>query len=232
MRFLIFSVRAFLMGICIFTAKTRAAIVTNHSFTVTTNTVMPTFGTIDPVGAALTDRFSVADNLHGFMFADQEQNWGPTLFYSTRRPGSGADQFETISTIAPSAGAVTDRFGLSSTNYDALTLAAPDVGYGAVNFYYVRHDSSAVTTFGVIKPAGASSSADLWTIPGTGYNALAFAAADLGYGANLFYCLRQDTNGLATFGTIDPTPGGIATDRYAVGTNFDSLIFVPDAVSI
>jgi hypothetical protein len=165
------------------------------------------------------------------MFADQEQNWGPTLFYSTRWAESGLDPFETISTIAPSVGVVSDRFALSATNYDALTLAAPDVGYGAVNFYYVRHDNSGVSTFGVIKPAGASTSADLWVIPGTGYKALAFAAADLGYGANLFYFLRQDANGLSTFGTINPTPGGIVTDLYTVGTNFDSLVFMPGAVS-
>jgi hypothetical protein len=198
---------------------------------VTTSIVLPSFGTIDPVGGTFTNRFNVVDGLHGLMFADQEQNWGPTLFYSTRWAESGLDPFETISTIAPSVGVVSDRFALSATNYDALTLAAPDVGYGAVNFYYVRHDNSGVSTFGVIKPAGASTSADLWVIPGTGYKALAFAAADLGYGANLFYFLRQDANGLSTFGTINPTPGGIVTDLYTVGTNFDSLVFVSGAVS-
>lgn len=198
---------------------------------VTTSIVLPSFGTINPVGGTLTDRFNVVDGLHGLMFADQEENWGPTLFYSTRWAESGLDPFETISTIAPSVGVVSDRFALSATNYDALTLAAPDVGYGVVNFYYVRHDDSGVSTFGVIKPAGASTSADLWVIPGTGYKALAFAAADLGYGAKLFYFLRQDANGLSTFGTINPTPGGIVTDLYTVGTNFDSLVFMPGAVS-
>jgi len=165
------------------------------------------------------------------MYADQDENWGPTLFYATRHPGSGADQFDTISTIPPSAGVTTDRFALTSTNYDALTLSAPDVGYGSVNFYYLRHDNSGLSTFGVIKAAGASSSADLWALSGTGYNALAFAAPDLGYGANLFYSLRQDNTGHAIFGTINPTPGGSETDRYTVGTNFDSLVFVPSAVS-
>ena len=212
-------------------ANAPAAIVTNYTITVTTNTVIPSFGTIDPVSATLIDRFNFEENLRGFMFADQEQNWGPTLFYSTRWSGSAAEQFDTISTIPPFVGAVTDRFGLSSTNYDALTLSAPDVGYGAVNFYYVRHDNNGVSTFGVIKAAGASSSADLWVIPKSGYNALAFVEANLGYGANLFYFLRQDADGLSTFGTINPTPGGIATDQYAVGNNFDSLVFVPGAVS-
>jgi len=215
----------------VITTNTNSVIVTNNISTVTTNVVTPTFGTIDPVTDILTDRFNVPANLHGLMYADQDENWGPTLFYATRHPGSGADQFDTISTIPPSAGVTTDRFALTSTNYDALTLSAPDVGYGSVNFYYLRHDNSGLSTFGVIKAAGASSSADLWALSGTGYNALAFAAPDLGYGANLFYSLRQDNTGHAIFGTINPTPGGSETDRYTVGTNFDSLVFVPSAVS-
>ena len=60
---------------------------------------------------------------------------------------------------------------------------------------------------------------------------MAFAEADLGYGANMFYFLRQDATGPSIFGTINPTPGGATLDRYAVGTNFDALVFVPGAVS-
>jgi hypothetical protein len=194
--------------------------------TITTNTVIPTFGTINPVSEALTNRFNVVSNLHGLMFADQDENWGPTLFYSTGHPVSGADQFDTISTIPPFVGVVTNRYNLLYTNYDALTLAAPDVGYGEINFYYIRHDNLGVSTFGQIISQGASSSADLWVIPKTGYTGLAFAAANVGYGANMFYYVRNDTNGLSWFGTIDPTPGGAATDLYPVGTNFDALVYV------
>ena len=60
---------------------------------------------------------------------------------------------------------------------------------------------------------------------------MTFAAADLGYGANLFYYLREDATGRSTFGTINPTPGGAETDLYGVGTNFDSLVYVSGAVS-
>jgi len=201
--------------------------------TITMNTVTPTFGAIDPVSGILTDRFNVVSNLHGLMFADQNENWGPTLFYSTRQPASGADTFDTISTInAPAyagsqyAGFVTNEFGLTETNYDALTLAAPNVGYGEINFYYIRHDNSSAYTFGEIISQGVSSSADLWVIPQTGYTGLAFAAANVGYGANMFYYVRNDTNGLSWFGTINPTPGGAALDRYTVGTNFDALVYV------
>ena len=74
-------------------------------------------------------------------------------------------------------------------------------------------------------------SADLWPVPNSGYTGLAFAATDVGYGANLFYYVRNAASGLAMFGTLNPTPGGIATDRYTVGTNCDSLVYVPSAVS-
>jgi hypothetical protein len=157
------------------------------------------------------------------MFADQDENWGSTLFYSTQHPASGADTFDTIS----AAGVITPRFDLPETNYDALTLAAPNVGYGEINFYYLRHGNSSTATFGEIIAQGASSSTDLWPVTGTGYTGLAFAGANVdNYGANLFYYVRTDNTGLSTFGTIDPTPGGVETDRYAVGTNFDALVYV------
>jgi uncharacterized repeat protein (TIGR01451 family) len=198
-------------------------ITTNNTVTITTNTVTPTFGTIDPVSGILTDRFNVVTNLHGLMFADQDENWGSTLFYSTQHPASGADTFDTIS----AAGVITPRFDLPETNYDALTLAAPNVGYGEINFYYLRHGNSSTATFGEIIAQGASSSTDLWPVTGTGYTGLAFAGANVdNYGANLFYYVRTDNTGLSTFGTIDPTPGGVETDRYAVGTNFDALVYV------
>ena len=192
-----------------------------------TNAVAPTFGTIDPVALALTDRFNVTSNLHTLMYADQNENWGPTLFYTISEPTTGLNTFDSF----PAVGPVTSRFSLTSSNYDAITMAAPDVGFGEINFYYVRHNSSGVASFGEIIAQGASASADLWVLPNTGYNGLAFVAANLGYGANQFYYVRQDVTGLATFGTLNPTPGGVETDRYSVGTNFDSLVFVPGTVS-
>jgi hypothetical protein len=54
----------------------------------------------------------------------------------------------------------------------------------------------------------------------------------LGYGDNMFYYVRNDaTTGLAMFGTLNPEPGLVETDLYSVGTNFDSLVFVPGTVS-
>ena len=223
------------------TTNTVSTIATNITVTVTTTAITPTFGTIDPVTGLLTDRFNVPANLHALMYADQNENWGPTLFYSIQQPASGADTLDTISTISspsyvgsPYAGFVTNEYTLTSSNYDALTLAAPDVGYGSVNFYYLRHDNIGVAHFGVIKAAGASSDSDLPApLASTGYTGVAFAAANMGnYGANMFYYVRNDAaTGVSMFGIINPTPGLAAADLYSVGTNFDSLVFVPGAVS-
>ena len=210
-------------------------ITTNHTPVITTNTVTPAFGTINPVILTYTNRFSVPSDLHGLMFANQDENWGPTLFYTTGQPGSGANTFDTISTISapayvgsPSVGYVTNEYSLTLTGYDALTLAAPNVGYGEVNFYYLRHDFGGVCHFGAIKAAGASSDGDLPnTLAGTGFTGLAFAEDNVnGYGANMFYYVRNDATGIAWFGSLDPTPGLVATDLYAVGTNFDALVYV------
>jgi uncharacterized repeat protein (TIGR01451 family) len=207
--------------------NTVSSILTNITLTVTTNVVSPAFATIDPVALSFTPRFNVATTLHGLIYADQNENWGSDLFYAASQPAIGVDTFDSISP----AGGVTSRFNLAATNYDALTLSAPDVGYGINNFYYVRHDSTGLSTFGEIIAQGASTSADLWVLANSGYNSLTFAAANLGYGASLFYFVRTDATGLSTFGYINPTPGGIETDLYPVGTNFDALVYVSGAVS-
>src|SRR5205823_4723159 len=48
---------------------------------------------------------------------------------------------------------------------------------------------------------------------------------DVGYGANLFYYVRHDSTGQSIFGTINPALPGTVTDRFNVGTGFDSLAF-------
>jgi uncharacterized repeat protein (TIGR01451 family) len=213
-----------------------SVITTNNTPVVTTNTVTPAFGTIDPLALTFSNRFTVPGNLHGLMYEGGDPNWGPTLFYSTQHPGSGADTFDTISTIANIAypgqqyvGFVTNEYTLTLTGYDALTFAAPQIQtYGSVNFYYLRHDNTGVAHFGEIIAQGASSDADLPTaLTLTGFTGLAFAAANVdNYGANMFYYVRNDANGLSWFGSINPTPGLVATDLYTVGTNFDALVYV------
>ena len=216
---------------------TNSVITTNITVILNTNAPM-WFGTIDPVALTFSNRFNVPSNLDGLMYIDQNPNWGPTLFYSIQEPGSGADTFDTISTIANIAypgqqyvGFVTNEYTLTLTGYDALTFAAPNVGYGSVNFYYLRHDNTGVAHFGEIIAQGASSDADLPnSLTLTGFTGLAFAADNVnGYGANMFYYVRNDTNGLSWFGSINPTPGLAVADLYTVGTNFDSLVYVTGA---
>ncbi len=128
--------------------------------------------------------------------------------------------FSTFGTIATN-GAITDRFGVGN-NFDALTFAAADLGYGPNLFYYLRHDNNSFSTFGTIATNGAIT--DRFGV-GNNFDALTFAAADLGYGPNLFYYLRHDNNSFSTFGTI--ATNGAITDRFGVGNNFDALTFAP-----
>lgn len=214
--------------------NTTSAIVTNNTPTVTTNTVTPAFGVIYPLALTFSNCFNVVSNLHALMYIDQNPNWGPTLFYSIQELGSSANTFDTISTINDPVypgqqyvGFVTNEYTLTLTGYDALTFAAPAI-YGEVNFYYLRHDNTGVAHFGEIIAQGASSDTDLPTpLTLTGFTGLAFAADNVnGYGDNMFYYVRNDTNGLSWFGSINPTPGLVAADLYTVGTNFDALVYV------
>jgi hypothetical protein len=60
---------------------------------------------------------------------------------------------------------------------------------------------------------------------GNHFDALTFAPGNRGYGPNLFYYLRHDTNGFSTFGTLDTN--GAVTDRFGAGNHFDALTFAP-----
>ncbi len=51
--------------------------------------------------------------------------------------------FSTFGTIATN-GTVTDRFGVGN-NFDALTFAPGNHGYGANLFYYLRRDATGLT---------------------------------------------------------------------------------------
>jgi Galactose oxidase-like, Early set domain len=131
--------------------------------------------------------------------------------------GIGFSTFGTIDT----SGAITDRFGVGN-DYEALTFAPDDLGYGPNLFYYVRHDAGGFSTFGTIATSGAVT--DCFGV-GNGFDALTYAPEDLGYGPNLFYYLRRDAAGFSTFGTI--ATSGAVTDRFGVGNRFDALTFAP-----
>ncbi len=198
-------------------------IATNSTITVTTNATAPSFGTINPVTEGVVDRFSVPPNLHGLTYADEDKGYGATQFYSTREDTtSGTHYFETITA---GTAAVTDRFDASSRDFDSLTFAAPDVGYGPVIFYSLSHDNFGVSTFGTIKPGGVVGVVEDQFVAGNDFDSITFSATDVGYGANLFYYVRHDEFGNSTFGTINPAQPGTITDRLTIGSDVIALVF-------
>jgi hypothetical protein len=117
--------------------------------------------------------------------------------------------FSTFGTIDTS-GAVTDRFGVGN-DYDALTFAAADLGYGPNLFYYLRHDGAGLSTFGTIDTSGAVT--DRFGV-GNDYDALTFAPGNHGYGPNLFYYLRRDVTRLTVTAPGGSTPQSLAQQGY------------------
>lgn len=160
------------------------------------------FGTIrpplaPPVGE-IQDRIFIGDNFQGLVYADQDLlglGTTPTMFYTVRHDlVSGMAQLDTIGTpIAP--GTVTDRWLLPAGDFDALAFTSTDVGYGANQFYFIRHDVSGQHSFGTLDPLNGAV-ADRFIIGTTTdrFTELAFTTTDLGYGANLFYYLRSSSD--------------------------------------
>lgn len=158
-----------------------------------------TFGTITPGGAVglAADHFIVGNNFDSLTFSATDVGYGANLFYYVRHDAAGLSTFGTINPALP--GTITDRFTVGQ-NVDALVFTATDVGagYGANNFYYLRHDNAGVSSFGTIAITGLTTATvtDRFGV-GTGATELAFAAADTGFGPNLFYFLRSGA-GLTT----------------------------------
>ncbi len=179
-----------------------------------------TFVTINANGT-VTGRFDAGNkNFDALAFAAPDVGYGPVIFYYLSHDNAGVSTFGTIKP-GGATGVVADLFAVGN-NFDALTFSATDVGFGANLFYYLRHDINGRSTVGTINPALPGTVTDRFNV-GTNFDALVFTSTDVGYGANLFYYLRHDTNGHSTFGTISAT--GTVTDRFIVGTNFTELAF-------
>lgn len=193
-------------------------------------TITPATGVV-----TLASRWTIGGSLAGFHFMAQDLSLGggANQFYSIKGTAipAGGDTLAFNCYIAAS-GAATPHADIGSkltpNSYSALTSADPDIGYGSVNFYLIHHKASG-DYFTVIDPGSATSSAvtDLKPMsgpggPGTlgasGYFGLTFAAANLGYGLNLFYYLRTDPGtGFTKFGTLDPALLGTSTDEFDLG---------------
>jgi uncharacterized membrane protein len=194
----------------------------NNQHAPTTNNGPMNFGTVDTVGGTVVNRFAIGTNFDGLTYAGEDHGYGATEFYLMRKALGGTSFFDTI---IPSTGTVTDRFDATTRTFNALTYAAPDVGYGPLLFYYISQDSSGASTFGSTTPGGVVGVTADHFVLGSHFDALTFSATDVGYGANLFYYVRHDASGLSTFGTINPALPGTVTDRFTVGNNVDALVF-------
>src|SRR3954470_13860822 len=180
--------------------------------------------TIAPATGAvtLTSRWAVGDNLAGFhqMSQDLSLGGGANQFYSLKSTAipAGGDVAAFTRYIAASGAATTHAdigSKLTPDSYAGLTSADPDIGYGSVNFYVIHHKMSG-DYFTVIKPSSATASSvtDLKPMSGPGgpatlgakgYTGLAFSAANIGYGLNMFYYLRTNSGtGTSYFGKLDP----------------------------
>jgi hypothetical protein len=205
------------------TTNVVSVISTNNTVAVTTNAATASsFGTINTLSEAVVDRFAVPPNLKGLTYDGSDAGYAATEFYSMRQSDTNAALFDTIIATTQTT---TDRFNAGNQNFDALTYAAGDLGYGPLLFYYLRHDNAGVSTFGSITPGGVVGVTADHFVVGNNFDALTYTATDVGYGANLFYYVRHDATGLSTFGTINPALPGTITDRFTVGTNVDALVF-------
>ncbi len=205
------------------TTNVTSTIITNQSPVVTTIPATPyQLGTIASVPRTFTDRFVLSTNFSGLTYAGEDHGYAATQLYSMRNNGGSTTFFDTITASTASSA---DRFDAGNRAFDALTYAAPDLGYGPLLFYYLRHDANGVSTFGSITPGGVVGVTTDHFVVGSRFDALTFTATDVGFGANLFYYVRHDASGLSTFGTINPALPGTITDRFTMGTNVDALVF-------
>ena len=148
------------------------------------------FGSITPGGVVgvAADHKLVGTNFDALTFSATDVGYGANLFYYVRHDANCNSIFGTIDPAQ--GGPVTDRFSVGE-NVDALVFASTDVGYGADNFYYLRHDSTGHSTLGTIFVTGLTIGAvtDRFSV-GTNVVELSFTTTDVLYGPDLFYYLR------------------------------------------
>jgi len=195
---------------------------------------------------ALTPQWGIGGNLAGFHQMSQDLGLTGSVannFYSivnTTIPSGGNTL--AFNFYVPGSGSATPHADIGSKltpdSYSALTSADPDVSYGSVNLYLIHHKGT-TDYFTAIIPGSASSSAVTdekpmsgpggpGTVTGvSGYFGLTFAAANLGYGLNNFYYLRNDpATGTAKFGTLDPALLATSADQFDIGAGgFNALAF-------
>jgi len=186
------------------------------------------FGTINsPLVAnpgAFLDRFALpSGNFFGLTYFGGDLGYAATQFYSSRQDSTG-DYF--LDTITTSTAAVVNRF-TTIPKISSLAFAAPNLGFGANLLYYLRTDAKDTAVFGTITPGGVVGVCKDVNVANmtTNFDALVFAADDIGVGASLFYYLRKDpSTALSYLGVINPLTL-VRFDIMPLATNFDALCF-------
>ena len=184
----------------------------------------------------LAPRWTIGGSLAGFHQMSQDLGIGGAAnnFYSIRAGAipAGGDILAYKFYVAGS-GAATPHADIGSkltpNSYSALTSADPDVGFGSVNQYLIHHKGTTDYFTALIPGSGTASAVTdekpmsgpggPATVTGvSGYFGLTFAAANLGYGLNLFYYLRTDpVTGFTKFGTLTPALLSTSADQFDLG---------------
>jgi hypothetical protein len=207
---------------------------------------------INPATGALsiTPRWDVAANLAGFHIINQDLNLGggANNFYSivhTPIPAGGDIlAFTYYNALTGTATPHTDIGSkLTPDTYSALTSADQDVGYGAVNLYFIHHHGTTDYFSAIIPGVGVGSEVTdekpmsgpggPSTVTGVnGYFGLTFATANLGYGSNVFYYFRKDPGtGFTLFGSLAPALLALSADIFDLGvTGHNALAYTVNDV--
>lgn len=194
--------------------------------------IAPGTGTV-----TLTPQWSIGGNLAGFhlMSQDLSLGGGANQFYSIKStPIPNGGDITAFTRYIAASGAATNHADIGSkltpNSYSALTSADPDLGFGAVQLYFIHHKADGDYLTHLVPSSGvASSVADLKPMsqPGgpatgglSGYYGLTFAAVNLNYGSNMFYFLRtRAADSHTIFGSLVPALAGASTDLFDLGAN-------------
>lgn len=172
--------------------------------------------------------------------ADPDLGFGSVQLYFIHHKDDG-DYFSHIVPGSDVSSAVADLKPMSQpgdestgglSGYFGLTFAAENLNTNGENlFYYLRNDPVTETTkFGMLVPALAGASTELFDLGISGHNALAYTISDVGFGESKMYYLRLDPEtGYTIFGTLNPTDGK-ASDVANLGSVYSAFTFVPGDV--
>ena len=196
-----------------------------------------------------TKRWAVSPTLSGFHYMAHDWGSGSNQFYSmtsaTIPSGGNTLAYRYYVSLDGTTTPHSDIGSkLTPDSYSALTSSAPDVGFGPNNYYFIHHKGT-TDYFTTIVPSSGTASAvtDLkpMSAPGgpstvtgvSGYFALTFAAANLGYGSNIMYYLRVDVASSSTkFGSFAPGLASVVSDHFDLGTGFayKAMAFIGDDI--